>query len=279
MLPLDQSLLVSNMLHTERSFHRLPLLDIRTVLVTVAMYALFYISFCLSVIGTSISLVAALLLSTLAMNMTFTAWHEASHRLISRNKSLNDLFGILGSLPLGFPGYYGRKREHLVHHRYEADPINDPVFPRLQLSLYEYILSAFIPFGKLNPLTNTRAYEISKKSTMPIKNFELLVDKVLLSFSVIMMLFFAVVDIKAFLVIFFIPRIIIFFCHAYYICFLSHKPSIIGDASYVLYHCFSSSLLIRFLTLNQSLHGYHHKFPNKPWYMYSLIPTEGIVDK
>lgn len=260
--------------------------DVITIAAIVGMYGLFAVAINMSASTLAPNIISAnaiginiiaILIATFAMNITFTSWHEASHGLISKDGKLNDMFGILGSIPLGFPGYYGRKREHLIHHRYEADEKLDPVFPRIQMKFWDYLRVAVAPKSKLNPLMNTRSYDKIGQKVMNLTSDERKIDRVLLISTGIIGITWCIISPLTLLTVFLIPRFAIFVIHAYYICFLSHKPKKIKDADYVLYYCFSNNIITRFLTLNQSLHGFHHKYPNKKWYTYHKIKTEGIV--
>ncbi|SVC57188.1 uncharacterized protein METZ01_LOCUS310042, partial [marine metagenome] len=82
----------------------------------------------------------AVVLGTLLMNLSFTAWHEPSHQNFSKFKWLNHIAGWIASVASIYPGYFARRREHLIHHRWAGDDVKDPVYPRIQ--------STFLSFPK-----------------------------------------------------------------------------------------------------------------------------------
>ena len=84
---------------------------------------------------------AAVVFGTLLMNLSFTAWHEPSHQNFSKFKWLNNTAGWMASIASIYPGYFARRREHLIHHRWAGDIVKDPVYPRIQ--------STFLSFPKV----------------------------------------------------------------------------------------------------------------------------------
>lgn len=53
--------------------------------------------------------------STLAIHLAFTIWHEGVHRNVSRRDAVNDAVGVLGALPYMAP-FHLEKWFHLQHH-------------------------------------------------------------------------------------------------------------------------------------------------------------------
>ncbi len=226
-----------------------------SIFMIIGLSFLFYLS--IQGIGESWLL---LLLSTLLMNLSFTAWHEASHGNLSGSKTLNEFIGILSSIFSAYPGYYARKREHLAHHRFEGIEGKDPVFERIQ--------TKFILF----PIHLFRVILKSKgripADFLPITQQQKWIDR----FSIFLFFAFGALCflkgfILHFLLIFFIPRAIVFWLHVFYICYFPHAIS--KGSGYQKYRIVSESKFIYWLTMGQSLHGIHHYNSKIPWHRYS----------
>ena len=94
-----------------------------TVLLLVSMYGLLVGNFALYRTAPG-PLWLHIAVSTLALHLAFTIWHEAAHRNLSRHALASDVVGILGILPYMAP-YYLERWFHLQHHarlNLEDDP-------------------------------------------------------------------------------------------------------------------------------------------------------------
>jgi fatty acid desaturase len=207
---------------------------------------------------------ASIILGTLLMNLSFTAWHEPAHRNFSRVRVLNDIAGIIASAGSVYPGYYARRWEHLVHHRFEGIPGKDPVYYRIQTNFWRFPLDVFL----VNYGPNKRTLDIPD-SFHPIKPWMKVADALsnlfalgLIALSVLFDFWFALVCAWI------IPRVIVFIIHAYYICFFPHH---IDEGGYKVYRVRDRGWLLRFLTVEQNFHGLHHKWPYIPWYKYRKV--------
>lgn len=206
----------------------------------------------------------ATLMGTFAMNLTFTIWHETSHNNFSRHIWINHFLGFFSSIFTLYPGYFFRRREHLAHHRWEGNPEFDPVYPRIQKSLPAM-------FGRtLHGMKKNRI----PQEFMPLSTNQKLADIFLISLSICFALICLITgNILAFVFSFIIPRAFVWILHAWYICYLPHA---VTGGGYVKYRIVSTSPIARFFTVEQSLHGLHHKFPNIPWHKYySFIRQRG----
>ncbi|TDA47809.1 fatty acid desaturase family protein [Burkholderia pyrrocinia] len=67
----------------------------------------------------------ALVFSAIALIHLYLILHEAIHRAVCANRSLNDMIGHLSGLLIGLP-FLTRRRSHLAHHAWTAHPVNDP---------------------------------------------------------------------------------------------------------------------------------------------------------
>jgi beta-carotene hydroxylase len=212
----------------------------------------------------------ACLLGCLLMNLSFTAWHEPTHQNLSKSTTVNNILGWLASFASVYPGYFARRREHLIHHRWEGQDGMDPVYKRIQTDFWDFPLNVFrINYIEKPPLevpdsfcTITPAQKLSDS----ISNFTALgvvVLSILFSFW------------QTLLWVWIVPRIVIFVVQAYYICFYPHH---IDEGGYQIYRVRNTGWLIRFLTVEQSMHGIHHIWPWIPWHKYkNLIPLSPEV--
>jgi fatty acid desaturase len=64
-------------------------------------------------------------IGTLAVHLSFTIWHEATHGSISNRRWLNNAAGILGMFPYSTP-FFLQRYVHLDHHKYLNEPLKDP---------------------------------------------------------------------------------------------------------------------------------------------------------
>jgi beta-carotene hydroxylase len=209
-------------------------------------------------------LLVGLGINTFLMNLSFTAWHEACHGNLSKSRTVNTGFGIATSFASIYPGYFARRREHLCHHRYEGDATQDPVYPRIQGSLLSF------------PLRLVRANHTAEMrvpipaSFLPMTPNQIWADRFsnLLAFSLLGVGLLTHTFASIFWL-WFVPRAIVFLAHAIYIC---HFPHSIPGGGYEVYRVRPSRLLA-VLTMNQNLHGVHHRWPSIPWHRYGAVLT------
>lgn len=206
----------------------------------------------------------AILPATLLMNLSFTIWHECTHRNFSRVAWVNEFVGALGSFFSLGPSYFHRKHEHIIHHRHEGTPKNDPVYERIQTTFW-----GFAP--KLVRLALDRSNPVRFQELLPLSPWQRMSDGFLLGLT----LGFAVLLVRAgyfqaFLAVWIVPRVLVFFLHAYYICFFPHHTAAGG---FQLYRVRENALL-SLLTVHQNLHGVHHMQPTVPWYRYPHLLAE-----
>lgn len=208
--------------------------------------------------------VLTVMICSILMNASFTAWHEPSHGNFSKHKWINNLAGFVASLASVYPGYFARKREHLIHHKYEGQEGKDPVYLRIQeTGFLLFPLRLFIVnFLQRKPLDVPDSFckitKAQKISDMASNLLALLI--VVLSF-----VFGYGLEVTCAWI---LPRFIIFWLHAYYICFFPHH---IDEGGYEKYRVRKLGFLARFITMEQNYHGIHHKWPFFPWYMYKRI--------
>jgi beta-carotene hydroxylase len=205
---------------------------------------------------------AAVLLGTLLMNLSFTAWHEPAHANFSRVGWLNDLAGFLSSVASVYPGYYARRREHLVHHRYQGIEGMDPVYPRIQATFWGF------PFQLLRSIVASPPLGVPA-SFLPITRGQWISDQVSNLLAVAALAASIALGFwPSLLWAWVLPRVIVFWLHAYYICFFPH--SVVGGG-YEVYRVRERDHWLPFVTVAQSLHGIHHRWPHVPWHRYAAV--------
>ncbi|MEN8182648.1 MAG: fatty acid desaturase, partial [Myxococcota bacterium] len=99
--------------------------DWATVLLLLAMYALLFGNAVLHA-RAPLALPIHVLISTVAIHLAFTIWHEAAHGNVFAHRRLNDLVGALGIFPYT-PPFFLQKFIHLRHHALLNQP-EDPNF-------------------------------------------------------------------------------------------------------------------------------------------------------
>ena len=198
-------------------------------------------------------------LGTLLMNLSFTAWHESSHQNFSKFKWLNHVVGWIASLASIYPGYFARRREHLIHHRWAGDDAKDPVYSRIQ--------STFLSFPKVLVDSNRKFnFQNVPENFHPITRGQRIAD--LASNSLVAALVVSSIFYGFFNVVFWVwivPRFFIFFIHAYFICYLPHAME---QGGYQVNRIRRGRWIQRFISVEQNMHGIHHLWPWIPWHQY-----------
>ena len=227
------------------------------VLMLGGQYSLF-----LAVAGGSIGMVPAAVIGTLLMNLSFTLWHECAHGLFSSRRWINDLVGATVAVFSVGPPYFFRRNEHLIHHRWQGDPENDPVFPRIQTSWWRFPFRLF--YLRFRPEGRVKFAEL-----MPFSEREAALDNlqrlILFTGLAALALF---VSWEAVLAVFVLPRLGIFLLHAYYICYLPHHDDKTG---YTLQRNLHLTPVYTFFSVFQDYHATHHARPHLPWYLYPFV--------
>lgn len=198
------------------------------------------------------------------MNMSFTFWHECSHENLTRSRTLNQAVGILSSFFSFFPGYFARRREHLVHHKFEGIPGKDPVYYRIQnTSFLKFLWTAVV----VNYLEK-RPDEVPA-NFIPLTLKEKIIDKITVGLVWTIVLGLVIAGKwQVALATILIPRVFIFVYHGYVICFFPH---FIPEGGYRKFRVYPYGLLTKIITMNQAYHGIHHYSPKVRWYNYPLV--------
>lgn len=206
------------------------------------------------------SLIPAVIIATFLMNLSFTAWHECAHGIFSSSNKLNHIFGWVTSFFSVYPGYYARKREHLLHHKYEGHPRKDPVYSRVQTRASLFMWRVLRTVIYHNPESYQDLSLTKKEKLLDVLLYACVVAVLVVSYFA--GFFYSVVWLWL------VPRGIIFVVHAYYICYFPHHKY--GNG-YQIGRIVSTNWLLCFLTINQSYHGIHHIWPSIPWHKYSEV--------
>jgi beta-carotene hydroxylase len=238
-----------------------PLLDWRTGALIAAMAAGLPALVVLHHAG-AVAFWPALAAATLLMNLSFTAWHEPAHGSFSRSRRWNDAAGVVASLASVYPAYFARRREHLVHHRWEGVSGKDPVYARIQATPWSF------PFR----LIAAARVRLDVPSTfVPETRWQRRADRV----SNALALAVVVASLasgwwESVVGLWILPRAIVFWVHAYYVCLLPHS---VPGGGFRLYRVRAGGggLLLRLLTLEQTYHGVHHRWPSIPWHAYARV--------
>ena len=202
---------------------------------------------------------AGLLIGTFLMNLSFTAWHECSHNNFSQYKFLNTIIGVAAGAFSLYPGYFATKREHLIHHMFQGQDGKDPVYPRIQTSFLGFPWKLLLNFRMKISDPEVIAF-------MPLSAWQKTVD--LMVYMVVVSIIFTSIMKGWFIALLFswiIPRGLVFWMHAYYICFFPHQ---IAAGGYELFRVRKPSWFKRIITVDQIMHGLHHKWVYIPWHRY-----------
>lgn len=240
---------------------RRPLVDVRTAALMGAMVLGFPLLIWLHA-ATVLPAWAAMVLGTAVMNLSFTAWHEPAHGNFSRWSRVNDAAGFVASLASVYPGYFARRREHLLHHRFQGVEGMDPVYRRVQATAWTFplaLLSANFAGSPLRvpatvlPMTPRQRWSDGASNVLALG-----IAVGAAATGWLPSLFWA----------WLLPRALVFWLHAYYICFFPHSVS---GGGYEVYRVRARRAWLRLLTLDQSLHGVHHRWPYIPWHRYGAV--------
>ncbi len=114
---------------SEEEFQRLvtrPTIAIPTVVLRAAIVAIFIVTIALAATGT-IPMSVGLLVNTLCSYLAYTVLHEASHGLVSTNRTLIDMIGRVGFMLVTLTRFFRAYRFlHMTHHRHTNDRDRDP---------------------------------------------------------------------------------------------------------------------------------------------------------
>jgi len=239
------------------------IIDLRTTLLIIVMSALI-VGNILAYIQNIIPLWAAFIIATFAMNLSFTAWHEPAHGNFSKSAFINNVVGWISSFISVYPGYFKRKKEHLLHHKYQGEADSDPVYPRLQTSFWKFPIQLIT-----TALKQQEKFVKEMKLSTGEFAFDMLSNLLvlgILAFSYLNGFFWPV------FLLWVVPRILVFGIHAIYICWLPHSK---GGKGFEVYRVRKDTNIIKkifkFFTMYQNYHGVHHMWTSIPWHKYEKV--------
>lgn len=229
--------------------------DWRTVLTLAAMYVLLAGNYLLYRVY-PLSLVVHILISTLAIHLAFTVWHEAVHRNVSPRGWINDAVGVVGILPYMFP-YFLQKWIHLQHHA----RLNQPDDPN-----HLYVDG---PFWQL-PLRYVRAIPFLRKlSGDPRTRTQKAVDGLLpCTVIALYVLAWRAGVLRDLLLLWFTPAVFAKIIMDWYVNYLPHAglPSDRFRGTRIVAVPWLTPLV-----LGHNYHAIHHLWPPVPWHRYRAV--------
>ena len=232
----------------------------------------------------SLGLLSALSLATLYFR-SFSMMHEAVHGLISTNRRVNDLVGLIyGSFAL-LP--FAQWREiHLLHHYWSGNVEKDPVrrvtlifkqkpgaFHKITSALWPtwFPILSIIQFGVFWSVCVSRF-----KQKMSVIAFVGITLPLVFWCGV---LFASGLSLSALVI---LPSIILYFALVEVVNFPHHTdlPQYEGDTKFSLWDqhltarsCFYPRMLEKLVLLNFNYHIEHHLYPTLPWYRLKDLST------
>ena len=201
-----------------------------------------------------LSLALHILVSTAAIHLAFTVWHESAHQTVSKNRWINDAAGILGVFPYMAP-FYVEKWFHLQHHAL-LNRRDDPNFIYLDGPFWQ------MPFRYFRVLRYARR----RMRNDPRSRRQKIADA--LSPAVVACLYGAALWRGAFLdvvLLWFVPVVASKLIMDWYINYLPH----VGLPP----HRFRGTRIIdvpwlTLVLLGHTHHAIHHLWPAIPWHRY-----------
>ena len=249
----------------EREFQaltKIPVLAAMEVGLVMAAFGLFAASSYFYLLG-QLPLLVMWTLNAVAVYMSFTPLHDATHRSLSSHRRVNDLVGTLSCLLL-LPGITTRiyRYLHLEHHRYAGDKDRDPDEPFVSASTWQAVAVT----AGLDVLW-TRWY-INHWRTRPIS--ERIEFTAGIAFYIGVHIYFLNSPYAMqFFLLWMIPQRIGLFLVAWFFARIQHPEGVLWEhqpfQTTVRIIC---SRLADGLLLGQARHCLHHLAPSVPYYRY-----------
>lgn len=251
---------------------------------TIGLFVLYITSFITSTyfaLQGSLPIWVATLVNAACCYLAYTVLHEASHRLIIKNKFLNDWMGRISLFFVSIAPFYKAYRFlHMVHHGYTNDPKKDPDYfcgagPAWALPLRwllmdtAYITCYFHPEHYSNrPADEKLGFWLS-----------------MVFGAAVLIVVIAMGWFEMFLLLYFIPTRIALFFLAITFDYLPHVPhqTKAKDNPYrATNNRIGMEWLFSPLFVGHNYHLSHHLFPNAPFYRYRkiwLVKREELMSK
>lgn len=248
---------------------QVPLFSVHQLALIIASYAV--IGFCIYAnlkLHVSIWLMYPIMI--FAFYTAFTPLHDATHRAVSSNKFLNDLFGtISGFLLFPMSNVAGYRYLHLAHHRFVGDENLDPDEPLVSIP------TKYFPFGYLVLLLPDAlwVYWLFTKSWKRTPSRTRLNVLFMIFGNVAFHLAFLLSPIGwAYLILFFVPNRLGIAYTAFAFAHAPHPHGVKWNEQPVKTTFILKANLNYLRTLyGQAHHSIHHFLPNIPWYKYFQV--------
>lgn len=204
--------------------------------------------------------------NVLALHLSGTVIHDASHNSAHSNRILNSILGHGSALMLGF-AFPVFTRVHLQHHAHVNDPENDPDHyvstggPLLLIAARFFYHEIFFFKERL-----WRKYELLEWFLSRLFLFTIVFFAMKYHFMVYVTDFW------------FVPALVVGIALGLFFDYLPHRPFQEKDRwkNSRVY----PSKIINFLILGQNYHLIHHLWPSIPWYKYqsAYYETKTLLD-
>ncbi len=200
-------------------------------------------------------LLAHMAIGALALNLSFTVWHDAVHGLVFRPRWANDLVGWLGAFPAFIP-WFTIRRGHLLHHAHTNHPELDPDHWFLGGSLWS------LPLRYPEGIRRTR--RLVEAGGQPAAERWADRGQLLLALLAAVGLAYWVHPL-AVLFGWFLPKGIAMWIHAWYVNVLPHRG--LPPQRFLDTRILDLPWLAPLFLMHQ-YHGLHHAWAGVPWYRY-----------
>ncbi|MBZ8182912.1 beta-carotene hydroxylase [Oscillatoria salina] len=205
-------------------------------------------------------------LNVLALHLSGSVIHDASHNAAHRNRIINALLGHGSALILGF-AFPVFTRVHLQHHAHVNDPENDP----------DHFVSTGGPLWLIAPRFFYHEVFFFKRALW--RKYELLewfLSRLFLAGIVYLSLQFGFFDYVVNY--WFVPALVVGLTLGLFFDYLPHRPFQERDR-WKNARVYASAIL-NLLILGQNYHLIHHLWPSIPWYKYQSAyrATKPLLD-
>lgn len=228
----------------------------------VLVYGVFFLSSYLY-LTEQLPLIAMIAINGIAIYISFTPLHDATHRTVSSNSFINDFLGTIACFPF-LPGVTTRiyRYLHLEHHRFSGDVEKDPDEPFVSTH------PIFLPFVLAFPDVLWTIWYLKHMFERPItERLEFIAG---LSFYVAWHVFWLTSPYAwEFFLIWMIPQRIGMFLVTYFFAHIQHPEEVLWEeAPFQATVFIRTNFFARFVMLGQTIHCLHHLMPNIPFYRY-----------
>jgi len=245
-----------------KALTRLPLFAPMEILIGLGAFALFALGTGLYIAG-EIPLLLMWAMNAIAIYASFTPLHDATHRSVSRNRTLNDLIGSICCLLL-LPGITTRiyRYLHLEHHRFAGDALRDPDEPFVSAS------PVALPFILAGLDVHWSLWYIRHWHSRPAGERREFVACFTFYIGLHVLMLLSPYALEFFLC-FMVPQRLGLFLVAWFFAHIQHPEGVEWESA-----PFQTTVLVRTnalgrcLLLGQSYHCLHHLAPSIPFYRY-----------